>query len=89
MSYMKAEDILPEALLRQLQQYVDGRNIYIPRKPENRRNRDSETEYQSELRQRNHQIRQDREQGLTRAALAEKYHLSEKSISRILREGNR
>ena len=33
MSYIKAEEILPEALIRQIQEYADGLYIYIPRKP--------------------------------------------------------
>lgn len=88
MSYIKAEDILPRELLRQLQQYADGTCIYIPRKAENRQSRGCSPAYREELRQRNQQIRHDRRMGLTTRQLSEKYHLSEKSISRILREGN-
>ena len=32
MSYKKAEHILPQELLRRIQEYVDGESIYIPRK---------------------------------------------------------
>ena len=32
-SYIKAEEILPEELIRQIQEYADGVYIYIPRKP--------------------------------------------------------
>ena len=32
MSYRKAEEILPRELIEVIQQYVDGENIYIPRK---------------------------------------------------------
>ena len=31
MSYKKAAQILPDELIRQIQQYVDGEAIYIPR----------------------------------------------------------
>ena len=37
MSYIKAEQILPEELIRQIQEYADGVYIYIPRKPGTRR----------------------------------------------------
>ena len=30
MSYVRAEDILPEELITAIQQYVSGRSIYIP-----------------------------------------------------------
>lgn len=36
MSYRKAEEILPRELIEVIQQYVDGENIYIPRKLEHR-----------------------------------------------------
>ena len=32
-SYIKAEDVLPEELIHQIQDYADGVYIYIPRKP--------------------------------------------------------
>ena len=32
MGYMKAEEILPIEIIELIQQYVDGENIYIPRK---------------------------------------------------------
>ena len=37
MSYRSAEEILPVEILELIQQYVDGENIYIPRKSENRK----------------------------------------------------
>ena len=36
MSYIKAEEILPEELIREIQIYADGVYIYIPRKAGNR-----------------------------------------------------
>ena len=36
MSYIKADEILPQELIRQIQEYVDGVYIYIPRKPGSR-----------------------------------------------------
>lgn len=35
MSYINAERILPEYLVKELQNYVDGQIIYVPRKDEN------------------------------------------------------
>ena len=84
MSYIKAEDILPEELIRQIQQYVDGTYLYIPRKPGTRRAWGQETAYKAELRLRNQRIRREHAEGLGVAQLSRKYHLSEKSIRRIL-----
>ena len=86
MSYIKAEDILPEELLRQIQEYVDGVYIYIPRKPGTRHIWGQETGYRSELKERNEQIRNDYTTGMRVPALSRKYHLSEKSIRRILQK---
>ena len=84
MSYIKAEEILPEELIRKIQEYADGVYIYIPRKPGTRHKWGQETAYKAELNARNNRIRNDRAAGLGVSALSRKYHLSEKSIRRIL-----
>ena len=83
MSYIKAEDILPAEVIALIQEYADGVTIYIPRKAENRRAWG--TAYRRELEERNRAIRADHTNGRTPAELAETYHLSEKTIQRILR----
>ena len=86
MSYIKADDILPEEIIALIQEYVDGETIYIPRKAENRRGWGCGTDYRAELTERNKQIRQDHQAGAAIAELAARYYLSEKSIRRILRD---
>ena len=86
MSYIKAEEILPEELIRQIQEYSDGVYIYIPRKPGTRRKWGQETDYKAELTNRNDCIRNDYANGECVAVLSRKYHLSEKSIRRILQK---
>ena len=86
MSYIKAENILPEELIRQIQEYIDGAYIYIPRKPGTRHIWGEETGYRSELKERNRKIRSDYEAGMCVPVLSRKYHLSEKSIRRILQK---
>ena len=84
MSYIKAEEILPEELIRQIQEHIDGVYIYIPRKPGTRHLWGQETDYKAELKARNGRIRSDYSVGISVTALSRKYHLSEKSIRRIL-----
>ena len=86
MSYIKAEEILPEELIRRIQEYADGVYIYIPRKPGTRHAWGQETNYKSELKIRNDRIRSDYAAGISVGALSRKYHLSEKSIRRILQK---
>ena len=85
MRYIKAEEILPGELIEEIWKYVDGVTIYIPRKPENRRSWGCGTEYRQELDRRNRKIRQEYARGNGVSCLAERYHLSEKSIIRILK----
>ena len=85
MRYIKAEEVLPGELIREIWNYVDGVTLYIPRKPENRRDWGSGTPYRRELEERNRRICREYESGASLSSLAKRYHLSEKSIGRILR----
>lgn len=86
MGYKKAANILPEELVKQIQEYVDGETIYIPRISENKKEWGSQTSTRQELRERNHSIYQDHLAGIHTEQLAEKYYLSPKSIQRIIGE---
>ena len=86
MRYLKAEDVLPAELLAQVQHYADGVYLYMPRRAGHRQSWGNSTRYREELRQRNESIRSLHREGLGPEALAERFHLSVKSIRRILRE---
>lgn len=85
MGYRKAEEVLPMEIIKLIQQYVDGENIYIPRKESNRQNWGSRTQIRQELNERNNRIYEDYNRGMRITELANKYYLSEKSIQRIIR----
>lgn len=84
MSYRSAEQILPAEIIELIQQYVDGENIYIPRKTENRKKWGDETRIKQELNIRNQKIFQEYLAGVKMSELAVRYFLSEKSIQRIV-----
>ena len=86
MSYIKAEEILPEELIRRNQEYADGVYIYIPRKPGTRHAWGQETDYKAALKARNDRIRSDYAEDMRVTALSRKYQLSENSIRRILQK---
>ena len=86
MGYIRAEEILPIEVIELIQQYVDGENIYIPRKPSNRQAWGAGTQIKQELFRRDQQIYKDYLAGCKASELACKYYLSEKSIQRILRK---
>lgn len=84
MGYKRAEEVLPLELLEQIQEYVAGESIYIPRRKNKRRHWGEQTETRKELTERNLKIKKDYSSGYTIKQLAEKYFLSQKSIQRIL-----
>ncbi len=86
MGYKKAEEVLPQELIELIQKYVDGENIYIPRKKNRREKWGNKTKIREELRKRNDLIFKDFQQGYRIEELALKYFLSEKSIQRIIHE---
>lgn len=87
MSYKNATEILPEKLLFEIQQYVEGEVLYIPRKSPKRIKWGEKSGTRKRLAERDREICKDRIIGLTVSDLANKYYLSEKSIQRILRKG--
>ena len=86
MGYHKATDILPTRILKELQEYIDGEFIYIPRKETNRKSWGSETDTRLIVSERNKKIYQEYLAGTTYSQLAQKYYLVEKSIQRIIRQ---
>ena len=86
MRHLKAEDVLPAELLVQIQRYADGVYLYIPRRADHRQNWGSSTRYREELQQRNESIRLLHREGLDAQELAERFHLSVKTIQRVLRQ---
>ena len=86
MSYKKAIYTLPNDLLEQVQKYVDGEFIYIPRKSGNKKEWGARTSIRQELQQRNTLIYEGYLAGHSSQDLSEKYFLSLKSIQRIIRK---
>lgn len=84
MSYVRAEEVLPQELIDTIQQYVSGTNIYIPCK--NKKSWGSETNSPSYYKNRNAEICKMHSSGISVNILADEYSLSVKSIQRIIRE---
>lgn len=86
MSFQNPVDLLPQELLEQLQEYAEGKVIYIPKKASNKLHWGDNTNTKQTLALRNSQICSDYRNGLNNRQLSEKYYLAEKSIQRILRQ---
>ena len=83
MSYIKAEDILPKELIETIQQYVEGKSIYIPSKEKQEWGSGSSAKVF--FRERNERIFQAWQKGISEDELSRRFSLSRKSIQRILR----
>ena len=81
MSYINANVILPKELINEIQKYVQGVNLYIPKITEKKK---TDSIYKYELYVRNREIWELFLDGNTISDLAKMYYLSEKSIYRIL-----
>lgn len=86
MSYVKAEDVLPKHLVEEIQKYVDGKLLYIPRKNENSLSWGEKSGTRENLAKRNQAIVNRYYSGETVDELSRGYFLSEKRIRGILRE---
>ena len=85
MQYKNARDVLPDRLLKELQQYVSGETIYIPRGDEGlRKNWGENSGARTYYKTRNTEIRAKYRDGAKMEVLAEEYGLSLDSIRKIL-----
>ena len=82
--YRNAGDLLPEALVKELQRYVQGEYLYIPTDGTQRKGWGERSGARQMLDARNQAIRQAFRQGVSPEVLGEQYHLSPASIRRIV-----
>jgi len=83
MKYQNAAEVLPEALLRELQRYAPGRVLYIP-VPGKRRQWGESSGARVFYRQRNEEIRERHRSGAPVEQLEEEYGLSYETIRKIV-----
>ena len=87
MKYKNAQDILPDHLLKELQQYISGETLYIPNTQEKKSWGES-SGARAYYKKRNNAIRAKHRDGSSLAELADEYNLSLDSIRKIV-FGNR
>ena len=86
MSYINATDVLPKLLVEEIQKYVDGQLLYIPRKNENLLSWGEKNGTRERLAERNQTIVNSYYSGQTIEALSKEYYLSEKRVQGIIHE---
>jgi len=80
MGYVHALEILPEGLIEEIQEYVDGQAIYIPKIKSKRCKWGEKTDTKAYFKERNFEIYNSYKNGTTVFELSEKYFLTPKSI---------
>lgn len=84
MSYVNGKDVLPQRLLEELQGYIQGELLYIPKKSEKRAGWGENSGIRQAINERNEEIYNRHRGGCTVMELQQRYHLSEESIRRII-----
>ena len=86
MKYIKADSVLPIALVEELQSYIQGGYIYVPSRKDSKKKLGELSGCRYEIEQRNRKIRKDYQQGKSVDELADIYYLSVHSIRKIIYE---
>lgn len=84
MGYVKAETILPDNLIKEIQKYIQGEYIYIPSPPNTRKKWGENSGNREYIRSRNEDICKKYRSGCKIKDLAKEYFLSIESIKRIV-----
>ena len=84
MKYINAKNLLPDGLVRELQNYIQGGYIYVPADQARPKSWGEVSGYREELIWRNRQITEEYRNGASMDELAEKFCLSVYAIRKII-----
>jgi Mor family transcriptional regulator len=84
MTYIKAQNVLPQEIINLIQEYVDGECLYIPRKSGKEKSWGEKNGTRKALKCRDIEIFNNYVNGATIIELTKMYYLSDKSIRRII-----
>ena len=86
MKYINAADVLPDALVEELQKYVQAGYVYIPAINTQHKSWGELSGYRKELKERNATILSEYRKGVSIEELADRYYLSIYAIRKIIYE---
>jgi Mor family transcriptional regulator len=84
LNYKNATQILPKELMDEVQKYIQGEYLYIPKAEGMKKKWGDNSGYRRNLSIRNDSIRKEHRDGFSISDLAEKYYLSENTIKKIV-----
>lgn len=85
MVYKNARGILPDALIEEIQKYIDGASIYIPAKTDEKTEWGHRNGTKARLAKRNAEIRSLFERNVSVSELSDRYYLSSDTVRKIIR----
>lgn len=83
MKYSNAAEVLPERLLKELQTYLDGEMLYIPRSS-TKKDWGADSGSRTFYRERNEEIKRLYKKGVSIDTLAKQYRLADSTIKKII-----
>jgi len=89
MGYKNGIDLFPRELLKEIQKYISGGIVYIPKDESNRKEWGELSGIRVEICIRNYEIKQKFHKGITISELAIEYCLAEETIKRIVYTKNK
>ena len=84
MNYKNGKDILPTELLDEIQKYISGEMIYIPKRTNSKARWGQLSGMRHQVNSRNTEIRESYRNGVSVNELTESFCLSESSIKKII-----
>jgi Mor family transcriptional regulator len=84
MKYVKAESVLPQSLLKEIQKYVEGETLYIPKRKAEYRKWGSRSGSRRIIDERNAKIKAAFSNGKSIYDLAREHYLSSETIKKIV-----
>lgn len=84
MNYKNGKDVLPPRLLEELQQYIQGELLYIPKQSNERAAWGAKSGSRDAIERRNEEIYRHYANGITVQELEQQYHLTVDSIRKII-----
>ncbi|QUG42871.1 hypothetical protein KD050_06385 [Psychrobacillus sp. INOP01] len=84
MTYIKATSVLPEELVKEIQKYIQGETIYIPKPGKTYKQWGTLSGERKRIDERNNSLKEAYRSGAPMGQLAKEYHLSIETIKKII-----
>jgi len=84
MTYIKATSVLPEDLVKEIQKYIQGETIYIPKPGKSYKQWGTLSGERKRIDERNNSLKDAFKSGVSKEQLAKEYYLSIETIKKIV-----